>query len=485
MTNHLTITIAPLSIPGAMSQAAWRCIQQADALFLQTDQSPCARPVLDAGLAYRSMDDLYASAQDFDQLNQAIARRLCEAGDGAVYAVCGGGMGDGALQALLAAAQAEGLSVRQLPGAGFGASALCALPQALPVSGMTLCTAYDLPASLDPYHTLCIEDVDTPLTAGDVKLALGEYYPDEYLLWFCVLGEDGYHCRQLPLLELDRQRDYAAGACAILPPAQPSQLTRKSVDDLMAVMTRLRGPGGCPWDAEQTHLSLRGSLMEEAYEVLDALEREDDDALCEELGDLLLQIAFHALIAQEQGAFTLRDVSTGIVNKLIFRHPHVFGSVHVNSSNEVKYNWEQLKRQEKHQATVAQAMDAVPRAFPALMRSAKVQKKAAQVGFDWSDPRDAMKKLPEETAELLEAMERQDPAAMDEEMGDLLFAAVNVIRLLGRDPEAMLHKATDKFMTRFSAMEALVLADGKALSNMTLEEMDAYWDSVKAKLQKI
>lgn len=258
MTNHPTITIAPLSIPGAMSQAAWRCIQQADALFLQTDQSPCARPVLDAGLAYRSMDDLYASAQDFDQLNQAIARRLCEAGDGAVYAVCGGGMGDGALQALLAAAQAEGLSVRQLPGAGFGASALCALPQALPVSGMTLCTAYDLPASLDPYHTLCIEDVDTPLTAGDVKLALGEYYPDEYLLWFCVLGQEGYHCRQLPLLELDRQRDYAAGACAILPPAQPSQLTRKSVDDLMAVMTRLRGPGGCPWDAEQTHLSLRG-----------------------------------------------------------------------------------------------------------------------------------------------------------------------------------------------------------------------------------
>lgn len=191
MTNYPTITIAPLSIPGAMSQAAWRCIQQADALFLQTDQSPCARPVLDTGLAYRSMDDLYASAQDFDQLNQAIARRLCEAGDGAVYAVCGGGMGDGALQALLAAAQAEGLSVRQLPGAGFGASALCALPQALPVSGMNLCTAYDLPASLDPYHTLCIEDVDTPLTAGDVKLALGEYYPDEYLLWFCVLGEDG------------------------------------------------------------------------------------------------------------------------------------------------------------------------------------------------------------------------------------------------------------------------------------------------------
>ena len=197
MTNHPTITIAPLSIPGAMSQAAWRCIQQADALFLQTDQSPCARPVLDAGLAYRSMDDLYASAQDFDQLNQAIARRLCEAGDGAVYAVCGGGMGDGALQALLAAAQAEGLSVRQLPGAGFGASALCALPQALPVSGMTLCTAYDLPASLDPYHTLCIEDVDTPLTAGDVKLALGEYYPDEYLLWFCVLGGAGGRRRPL------------------------------------------------------------------------------------------------------------------------------------------------------------------------------------------------------------------------------------------------------------------------------------------------
>ena len=484
MTKKPTITIAPLSIPGAISQAAWRCIQQAGALFLQTVQSPCAQPVLEAGLAFTPMDDLYASAQDFDQLNQAIAQRLCAAGDGAVYAVCGGGMGDAALQALAAAARAAGLSIRQLPGAGFGQCALCALPEALPLSGMTLCAAYGMPAALDPYHTLCIEDVDTSLTAGDVKLALGEYYPDEYPLWFCVLGQDGYQCRQLPLFELDRQRDYAAGACVILPPAQPSQLTRKGIDDLMAVMARLRGPGGCPWDAEQTHLSLRGSLIEEAYEVLDALEREDDDALCEELGDLLLQIAFHAIIAQEQGVFNLRDVSTGIVNKLIFRHPHVFGSVHVNSSKEVKYNWEQLKRQEKHQATVAQAMDAVPRAFPALMRSAKVQKKAAQVGFDWSDPMDAMKKLPEETGELLEAMERQDPAAMDEEMGDLLFAAVNVARLLGQDPEALLHKATEKFMARFSAMEAHIIADGKELSRMTLEEMDAYWDKVKAEQQK-
>lgn len=484
MTQTPTITIAPLSVPGAMNQAAWRCIQQAGALFLQTVQSPCAQPVLEAGLDFTSMDDLYASAQDFDQLNQAIAQRLCEAGDGAVYAVCGGGMGDAALQALVTAAKAAGLALRQLPGAGFSQCALCALPEPLPLSGMTLCAAYDMPASFDPYHTLCIEDVDTPLTAGDVKLALGEYYPDDYPLWFCVLGQEGYQCRRLTLMELDRQKDYGAGACAILPPAQPSQLSRKGVDDLMAVMARLRGPGGCPWDAEQTHLSLRGSLIEEAYEVLDALEREDDDALCEELGDLLLQIAFHAIIAQEQGAFNLRDVSTGIVDKLVFRHPHVFGSVHVNSSNEVKYNWEQLKRQEKHQATVAQAMEAVPRAFPALMRSAKVQKKAAQVGFDWTDPMDAIKKLPEETGELLEAMEGQDPAAVDEEMGDLLFAAVNVARLLGRDPEALLHKATEKFMARFAAMEARILAEGKDFSNMTLEEMDAYWDNVKAELQK-
>ncbi|MEA5059820.1 MAG: nucleoside triphosphate pyrophosphohydrolase [Candidatus Pelethousia sp.] len=474
-----TITIAPLATPGHITQAALAAILNANLLFLQTKDSPCADSLLELRLPYTAMDDLYESAADFDGLNEAIAQRLCAAGQDAVYAVCGRSIGDAALLALTARAEQDGGQVRRLPSPGYAQTALCALPRPLPEAGMVCCPANGLPPALDPYHTLCIEEIDTVLAASDVKLALGEYFPDEYPVWLCALGKAGYHTLQIPVLELDRQKNYAAGTCLIVPPAQPAQLTRKSIDDLMAVMERLRGPGGCPWDAEQTHLSLRGPLIEEAYEVLDAIEREDDEALCEELGDLLLQIAFHTILAKEQAAFTLRDVSTGIVQKLIYRHPHVFGGVHVGSSGEVKYNWEQLKQKEKHQSTAADAMRAVPRAFPALMRSAKVQKKAAHVGFDWTDPRDALQKLPEETQEILEAMEQNDAAHIDEEVGDLLFAAVNVARLLGRDPEAMLHQATDKFMDRFARMEACILQERGSLADMSLADMDAYWNKIK------
>lgn len=479
-----TLTIAPLATPGHTTEAAWEAIKHAKLLFLQTEEGPCAAPLRALGMPYVSMDDLYESADDFDQLNEAIAGRLCAAAQDAVYAPCGRGMGDEALAALMARAETGGVQVRRLPSPGYAQAALCALPEPVPEEGMVLCPASGLPAILNPYHTLCIEEVDTALAAGQVKLALGEYFPDDYPLWFCALSEKGYGALRIPLLQLDRQKEYGAGACIVIPPARPEQLVRKSVDDLMAIMERLRGPGGCPWDAEQTHLSLREPLIEEAYEVLDAIEREDDEALCEELGDLLLQIALHAIIAQEQSSFTLRDVSTGIVQKLIYRHPHVFGSTHVKSSGEVKYNWEQLKRAEKHQATVADAMRAVPRAFPALMRSAKVQKKAAHVGFDWTDPRDALHKLPEEAGEILDALEQGDQAHVDEEVGDLLFAAVNVARLLGRDPEAMLHKATDKFMDRFARMETRILQERGSFADMSLCAMDAYWNAVKLEYQK-
>ena len=479
-----TITIAPLATPGHTTAAALDAMKAAKHLYLQTIESPCAAPLLALGLPYVAMDDLYETAADFDQLNAAIADRLCAPRQDAVFAVCGRGMGDAALISLLERAQKDGAAVCRLPSPGYAQAALTALPRPLPEDGMACCPASGLPATLNPYHTLCIEEVDSVLAAGNVKLTLGEYYPDEYPVWFCTLGPLGYATREIPLFELDRQATYAAGTCLLVPPAKPEQLSRKSVDDLMDVMARLRGPGGCPWDAEQTHNSLRGPLIEEAYEVLDAIERDDDEALCEELGDLLLQIAFHAIIAQEQAAFTLRDISTGIVQKLIYRHPHVFGNAHVKSSGEVKYNWEQLKQKEKHQATVADAMQAVPRAFPALMRSAKVQKKAAHVGFDWTDPKDALKKLPEEADELLEAIEEGNESHVDEEVGDLLFAAVNVARLLGRDPEAMLHKATDKFMDRFARMEAYILQQRGTLADMTLEEMDAYWEHIKADPQK-
>ena len=291
-----------------------------------------------------------------------------------------------------------------------------------------------------------------------------------------------YEVKMLPVYMLDHAENaalYGAATVIIVPPCELTRRSRHGLEALMEVMHRLRAPGGCPWDAEQTHSSLRSSLIEESYEVLDAIDREDMTALEEELGDLLLQVVFHAVIEEERSEFTMRDVVTGIVNKLIYRHPHVFGDVSVGSSDEVLTNWENLKQKEKHQSTVADAMRAVPASFPALMRSYKVQKKAAHVGFDWPNALEALPKVLEEAGEVREAIESGESAHISEEIGDLLFACVNTARLLKVDPELALGEATEKFMRRFIAMEALILSDGRHFEGMTLDEMDLYWEKVK------
>ena len=220
--------------------------------------------------------------------------------------------------------------------------------------------------------------------------------------------------------------------------------------DLTDIVRLLRSPGGCPWDREQTHKSIRRDLLEEAYEVAEAIDQESPEHLREELGDLLLQVVFHAVLAQEEGLFDLDDVAGGICKKLIYRHPHVFGDVTV---------------------------DSVARSLPALWRAEKVQKKAAKVGFDWPDVSGALDKVFEEAGELRDAMAGNGNA--EEEFGDLLFAAVNVGRFLKLDPEASLTAATDKFAARFRRVEDAARAEGKKLEDMTLAEMDALWDKSK------
>ncbi len=252
-----------------------------------------------------------------------------------------------------------------------------------------------------------------------------------------------------------------------------------SVEDLRDIVKILREPGGCPWDAEQTHKSIRRDLLEEAYEVADAIDTDDDVALCEELGDLLLQVIFHAQIAAEEKSFTLDEVADGICKKLILRHPHVFGDVVAETPEEVLNNWDAIKRDEKSQTTFTDTLESVPRAFPALMRAAKVQKRAAKAGFDWDSAEDAFKKLPEETEEFCEAVASGDRAAMEDEFGDLLFAAVNVSRFYKIDAESALASATDKFMNRFKLVEQEVLKRGHQMTDMSLEELDAIWNEVK------
>ena len=249
------------------------------------------------------------------------------------------------------------------------------------------------------------------------------------------------------------------------------------VKDLEEIVRILRAPGGCPWDAEQTHQSIRRNFLEEAYEAVEAIDEGSPEHLEEELGDVLLQVVMHARMEQEAGRFDLDGVADGICKKLIYRHPHVFGNVAVSGTGEVLSNWEALKRKEKGQATNTDALEAVARALPALWRAEKVQKKARKAGFDWPDVSGALDKLSEELEELKTAAAEGTNVA--EELGDLLFSAVNAARFLKVDPEDALNGATDKFIGRFRKVEAQAAAQGKAMEDMSLEELDALWERAK------
>jgi MazG family protein len=252
-----------------------------------------------------------------------------------------------------------------------------------------------------------------------------------------------------------------------------------NLDRLREIVARLRAPGGCPWDREQTHTSLRAGLVEEAYEVVAAIDANDDANLCEELGDLLLQVVFHAQIAEEQSRFGFEDVALSIAEKLVRRHPHVFGDEKCADSAEVLRKWEDLKRAEKG-TTATSALDGISAGLPALLHAEKIQKKAARVGFDWSNAEPVFAKVREELAEIEAAVSGAQRAAIEDEIGDLLFSVVNLARKLKVDGETALRASTEKFSWRFRQVEALAAERGLVLEKLSLAELDELWDAVKA-----
>lgn len=254
-----------------------------------------------------------------------------------------------------------------------------------------------------------------------------------------------------------------------------------TISDLLEIMRLLRTPEGCPWDREQTHESIRSNLLEETHEALEAIDRGDMPLLQEELGDVLLQVVFHAQMEQEKGSFTFDDVVDGICKKLVVRHPHVFGDVTADDAGQVLKNWDAIKRETKGGKTQADMLRAVPRALPALMRAGKVQNRARRVGFDWPDVSGALQALDSETAELKQAIASGDAAAMEEELGDLLFSAVNVSRFIDTDAEQALTGATDKFIRRFTVVEQLAAERGVDMASASLEELDRLWEEAKGR----
>lgn len=252
-----------------------------------------------------------------------------------------------------------------------------------------------------------------------------------------------------------------------------------TMQDLIHIMQCLRAPGGCPWDREQTHQSIKNDFLEEVYEVADAIQTDDSAALCEELGDVLLQVVFHTQIATENGTFEFDQVTDGICKKLILRHPHVFGDTVAETSDVVLNNWDKIKRQEKHQSTFTDTLQSVPKAFPALMRAQKVQKRAAKAGMDWPNTNDCADKLSEEVEEFKSACQSGDKEQVFEELGDLLFSVVNLSRFLKINAEEALAAATDKFIRRFEKVEALASAEGHSMDTLSADALDDLWQKAK------
>lgn len=254
---------------------------------------------------------------------------------------------------------------------------------------------------------------------------------------------------------------------------------RYDIDDLIQLVTVLRAPGGCPWDREQTHQSIKKNFIEETYEVVEAINKDDAESLKEELGDILLQVALHAEMEHERGSFDFNDVANDICQKLVIRHPHVFGDVVANNEKEALDSWDAIKLKTKGMKKQSESMLKVPREFPALMRAQKIQSKAAKAGFDWNSVDGAFLKLFEEINELKDALKKGSQSSVENEFGDVLFSCVNIARFIDVDSEEALTSATDKFMNRYVLVEKLAEEKGVDMKNSSIDELDVLWDEAK------
>jgi len=429
-------------------------------------------------IAFETLDGLYDACEDFDAFNKAAAEKLlsmCKESS-VCYAVS-----DASFDATVAAIQKEkpsAVKVTVLPGVSHAERCLSMLASHADALRLYTAEAF-LPARVSPQEDLLLLEVHSRECAGECKLKLLELMPEETQVTVITGNEQTGELKRktLPLYEMDRQKSYDHLTAVYVPAVPMLERTRFNMDDLMAVVARLRAPDGCPWDREQTHESLLPDLLEESYEYIQAVHDNDVDHMYDELGDVLLQIALHTQIAIEHGDFTIDDVTSAVCYKMIERHTHVFGKVKADTAEDVLNNWEAFKREQRGIQTHAQAMEEVSLGLSSLLRAYKVQKKARKVGFDFDTALEALAKVHEEADEVSENLQNGDDPEM--ELGDLFFAAVNVCRLCGKDPDIALTSATNKFIRRFRDMENAIKKAGKCLEDLTLSEMDVYWNAGK------
>ncbi|MGF2614090.1 nucleoside triphosphate pyrophosphohydrolase [Rossellomorea vietnamensis] len=452
--------------------------------FLRTEHHPVVSELKEEGFVYQSFDYIYEKHDSFDRVYIEIVEVLkAEAQQGEVlYAVPGHPLvAEKTVQLLIEAAEHEGFELEILGGQSF-LDPLFAAVKADPIEGFQLLDGTDLhleDIKMDQH--LIIGQVYDAFTASDVKLTLMEIYPYDYRVKIVTAaGTKEEIVKTIPLVELDREVELNNLTSLYVPPAAEMDMRYKQFSTFRHIIARLRGPGGCPWDIEQTHHSLKKYLIEETYELLEAIEEEDIDHIIEELGDVLLQIMLHAQIGEDEGMFTINEVIGTVSEKMVRRHPHVFGDVTVEGTDDVKANWETIKQAEKGEREKP-LLSGAAKGYPSLMKAYEYQKKAAKTGFDWELTDEAWEKVYEEIEEFRAEAANGDRHAQISEFGDLLFSLVNIARFYKVHPEEALAMANTKFFNRFSYVEQKVKESGKEFSDFSLKELDGFWNEAKGR----
>ncbi|MYL65940.1 nucleoside triphosphate pyrophosphohydrolase [Bacillus hwajinpoensis] len=464
-----------------LSLGSYRKLKSAERIFARTLDHPVLRELMSEGLVVTGFDDIYESNDSFEETYRTIVDRLFEeAQQGSlIYAVPGHPMmAEATVQLLLEEQAQHGVEVIVAGGQSFLDDLFTAV-RIDPIEGCQILDATRFTKSeVQVRNHLIFVQVYDQFTASSVKLTLMELLPDDYEVTVLqAAGSQDEKIMTVPLFELDRSMEVNNLTAVYVPPVKDTTLLYQDFEWVRHVVARLRGPGGCPWDQKQTHESLKKYLIEEAYEVLEAIDDQDDEHLADELGDVLLQVLLHAQIGEDEGMFTMEDVIGKLSDKLIRRHPHVFGDEQVQTAEEVVGLWNQVKAQEKGAAP--SQFDTIQKGLPGLMRANELQKAAAKVGFDWDEVDPILEKVQEELTEFKEAVNNKTFHDQEDELGDLLFALVNVARYYKIDPEVAIHRTNHKFVSRFQYIERRVKEKGLEIEKLSLEELDYFWNEAK------
>ena len=470
----MKITLIGLgNLKGDLTKRAETVLKSARKIIARTAKTPSFANL--DGFGAETLDSVFETCRNFDTLNKKLASSVLNTAKtcDVCYCVDGAVCEDEACRIILKKHKDAEITE------GVSKSAYCASLAKPGSPQYTAVSAYGI-EELKSCRAAVVYDIDCYYIATLVKEKLALYFGDEAE---CSFIKDG-RVQKIKVYEIDRQEDYNLSCSVAVEEGEFLKKERFDFDDLVHIIRLLRAPDGCPWDRAQTCESIKSNVIEEAYELADAIERGDDDGIEEETGDVMLQTAFHSVMKEEQGVFCASDAITRLVKKLIFRHSHIFGNDKAQGADDALTVWERNKVKEKHMTTFGESVSAVPKNFPACMRAQKVGKRAGKCGMDFLSPVSASEKMFEEVGELIEAMQRGDEKAVFEEAGDVLFSAVNTCRKAGVDCEEALRKATDKFTERFVKFEQLVIADKKDVTGLNGTEYDYYWQKAKDALTK-